>query len=63
MTIDVVPPKLVHVRVDNTWHDSLLRAWCKTDGRWRGFVTYSVDVGMQTIAWFYQGSLRRRTND
>ena len=37
--VDVTPPKLVQVLVDDTWYPGELRAWQKLDGRWRGDVT------------------------
>jgi hypothetical protein len=52
------PGKLVQVLVDDTWHDGTLEAWRKIDGRWRGYVRWSVGVGMRHLGWVDQEQLR-----
>jgi hypothetical protein len=56
--LDVRPGKLVQVLVDGTWHDGTLEAWRRTDGRWRGYVRWSVGVGMRHLGWVDQEQLR-----
>ncbi len=56
--LQVNPPKLVVVRNDDGWHDGTLSAWQKLEGRWRGFVTYSVGIGMRKLAWFEVEDIR-----
>lgn len=56
--VDVVPPKLVQMLVDDALRDGSLRAWQHHEGRWRGYVTYSVGVGLQHFAWIDQDRLR-----
>src|SRR4051812_26961331 len=59
--VDVKPTKLVEFLVDGTWYPGDLRAWVKLDGRWRGDVTYTVDVGMRKLGWFFEDRLRPYT--
>ena len=61
-TYDVVPPRLAQVLFEGEWRDAYLRAWRRVDGRWRGFVTYSVGVGMNRLGWFDEDQLRRDEN-
>ncbi len=39
----------------------MLSAWQKLDGRWRGFVTYRIGVGMRKLAWFEVKDIREAT--
>ena len=55
--VDVSPPRPVQVLVDDVWRSGLLRGW-RRDGRWRGFVTYSLGVGMNKLDWVDQDRLR-----
>ena len=57
--VDVTPPKLVQVQVDDRWYPGELRAWQKLDGRWRGDVIYTIDVGMRKLGSFDQDSVRQ----
>src|SRR5215213_2105616 len=45
--VDVRPPKLVEVLADGVWHPGELEAWRAQDGRWRGYVRWTVGVGMR----------------
>ncbi len=56
--VDERPGKLVQVLVDGTWYDGELEAWRRTDGRWRGYVRWSVGVGMRHLGWVDQEQLR-----
>jgi hypothetical protein len=56
--IDVTPPRLVEVCVAGSWHSGELRAWRRSEGRWRGFVCYVVGVGARHLAWVDQDQLR-----
>ena len=60
--VDVNPAKLVEVVVDGTWYPGELRAWQRLDGRWRGDVTYTIDVGMRKLGWFDQTDVRQTSS-
>ena len=49
----------VEVRHDGRWHAGVLEHWRRDGDRWRGFVRYSVGVGMTHIAWVDQGGIRQ----
>jgi hypothetical protein len=56
--VEVTPPKLVEVSVGGSWHAGELRAWRRDRGVWRGYVTYSVGVGLRHVGWIDQHQLR-----
>jgi hypothetical protein len=55
---DERPSKPVQVLIDEVWRDGTLEAWRRTDGRWRGYVRWSVGVGMRHLGWVDQEQLR-----
>lgn len=57
--LDVNHPKLVQVLAGGVWRDGVLRAWQHLESRWRGYVTYSVGVGMCHVGWVDGDGLRR----
>jgi len=48
----------VLVLVDGTWYDAELQAYRKRDGRWEGWVRWSVGTGRQHIDWMDQDRVR-----
>jgi hypothetical protein len=56
--VEVSPPKLVEVLSGGVWHDGILEAWRRTDGRWGGYVRWNVGVGMRYLSWVDQDQLR-----
>ena len=56
--LDVRPAKLVEVLVDGHWHPGMLEAWRAQDGRWRGYVRWTIGVGMRHLGWVDQDHLR-----
>jgi hypothetical protein len=56
--VTVAPAKPVQVLVDDVWHDGTLEAWRTQDGRWRGYVRWTVGVGMRRLGWVDQDRLR-----
>jgi hypothetical protein len=49
--IEERPGKVVQVLIDDVWCDGTLEAWRRTDGRWRGYVRWTVRVGMRHLGW------------
>jgi len=56
--VDVRPRKPVEVLMGGAWHPGTLEAWRAEDGRWRGYVRWTVGVGMRHLGWVYQDRLR-----
>jgi hypothetical protein len=56
--VDKRPGMLVQVLADDVWGVGVLDAWRSTDGRWLGYVRWSVDVGMRHVGWVEQNRLR-----
>ena len=56
--VTVAPAKPVQVLVDDVWHDGTLEARRSQDGRWRGYVRWTVGVGMRHLGWVDQDRLR-----
>ena len=55
----VCPAKLVEVLTDGVWHPGTLEAWRPQNGRWRGYVRWTVGVGMRHLGWVDQDRVRR----
>ena len=45
--------------VDDAWHDGTLEAWRRDGDRWRGYVRWSVGVGMRRLGWVDASAIRR----
>lgn len=56
--VDVHPPQLVDVLVDDRWLPGMLSAWRRDRGRWSAFVAYHVEVGKQHLAWVTANRVR-----
>jgi hypothetical protein len=50
--------RTIYGLIDGVWHDGTLEAWRRSDGRWRGYVRWSVGVGMRHLGWVDQEQLR-----
>jgi hypothetical protein len=55
----VQPAKAVDVERDGRWFPGTLEAWRKREGRWQGYVFYTVGVGMRHVEWADAGRVRR----
>ena len=49
--VDVRPAKPFEVLADGVWHAGQLEAWREQDGRWRGYVRWTIGVGMRHLGW------------
>jgi hypothetical protein len=43
---------------DSVWHPGQLEAWREQNGRWRGYVRWTVGVGRRRLGWVDQDRLR-----
>ncbi len=51
-------PRPVRVLHDGRWVTGTLYEARREDGRWKGFVRYTVDVGMGYVQWRWEDELR-----
>jgi hypothetical protein len=54
----VQPAEAVDVERDGCWFPGTLEAWRKREGRWQGYVFYTVGVGMRHVEWADAGRVR-----
>jgi hypothetical protein len=55
------PAKAVDAERGGRWFPGALDAWRKHDGRWQGYVFYTVGVGMRHVEWAHAERLRPST--
>ena len=55
----VQPAKAVDVERGGRWFPGSLQAWRRREGRWEGYVFYTVGVGMRRVEWADAERVRR----